>query len=142
MAEGWAKELHGDRLEAYSAGIEAHGLNPRAVAAMREAGVDISTQWSKTVSQVPEMLDLVITVCSHANDRCPVFPGPVPVLHVPFDDPPQLAIQAANEEEIMRPYRRVRDEIRSFVESLPQLLSGVLPNLECAHRDPLRCRKE
>jgi arsenate reductase (thioredoxin) len=123
MAEGWARTLCGDFVEASSAGIEAVGLNPRAVAAMREAGVDISAQTSKTISQLPaDPFDLVITVCGHADANCPVLPAETRVVHVPFDDPPKLAADAAEEEQIMQPYRRVRDEIRQFIERLPVLL--------------------
>jgi arsenate reductase len=124
MAEGWARHLLGDRVQACSAGIEAHGMNARAVRVMQEAGVDISRQSSKTVSQLlAEPLDLVITVCGHADEHCPTFPGNVRVVHVGFDDPPKLAQGAVTEDEALPHYRRVRDEIRSFVtEQLPDLL--------------------
>lgn len=122
MAEGWAKALHGDRLDVYSAGIEKHGLNPDAVKVMAEAGVDISQQTSNTVDELGEVsLDLVITVCGHADENCPAFFGAPQILHQGFDDPPRLAREAQTEEERLAPYRRVRDEIRAFVESLPQL---------------------
>lgn len=116
MAEGWARHLLGDRIEPFSAGIEAHGMNPNAVRVMREAGVDISGQSSKlaeTLAEVP--LDLVVTVCGHANESCPAFLGNARVVHVGFDDPPKLAKSAATEEEALGHYRRVRDEIRDFV---------------------------
>ena len=118
MAEGWARHLKGDRIEAYSAGIETHGLNPDAVRVMAEAGVDISGQRSKHVSELREIeFDYVVTVCDHAHESCPVFPGKAKVIHVGFDDPPRLAANAKTEEERLAPYRRVRDEIRAFVET-------------------------
>jgi arsenate reductase len=124
MAEGWARHLLGERIEAYSAGIEAHGLNPKAVQVMAEAGVDISSQQSKlasTLAGVP--LDLVVTVCGHANEHCPAWLGKARVLHVGFDDPPRLAKTAASDEEALNHYRRVRDEIRDFIaDRLPELL--------------------
>lgn len=116
--------MKGDVIEAYSAGIEAHGLSERAVAVMREAGVDISGQRSKHVSEVTRMdLDYVVTVCDAASESCPVFPGETKVVHKSFDDPPRLAEKAASEEEALEAYRRVRNEIRKFVEGLPDSLS-------------------
>jgi arsenate reductase len=118
MAEGWARHLKGDQIEAYSAGIETHGLNPDAVRVMTEAGVDISRQRSKHVSELRGVeFDYVVTVCDHAHESCPVFPGQAKVIHVGFDDPPRLAADAKTEEERLAPYRRVRDEIRAFVET-------------------------
>ena len=126
MAEGWARALKSDVLEAYSAGIEKHGLNPSAVRVMAEAGVDISAYTSKTVTELgPIHFDYVVTVCGHANEHCPLFPGKAKIVHVGFDDPPQLAQTAKTEEEALAHYRRVRDEIRAFVESLPESLSKV-----------------
>ena len=125
MAEGWARHLKGDVIEAYSAGVETHGLNPNAVRVMAEAGVDISGQRSQHIDQfrgVP--LDHVITVCSHAHESCPVLPGRTKVTHVGFDDPPRLASDAATEEEALNHYRRVRDQIRAFVETLPEALQS------------------
>lgn len=124
MAEGWARELLGDLVEPYSAGIEAHGMNPRAVEVMREAGVDITAQSSKLVSSLASVpFDLVVTVCGHADEHCPAFLTKAKVVHVGFDDPPKLAKSAATEEEALGHYRRVRDEIRAFVqEKLRQLL--------------------
>ncbi|MGB7346725.1 MAG: arsenate reductase ArsC [Pirellulaceae bacterium] len=116
MAEGWARHFHGDMIEAYSAGIEAHGMNPNAMQVMKEAGVDISSQSSKlatTLSDIP--LDLVITVCGHADENCPTFLTKAKLVHVGFDDPPKLAKEAASEEDALDQYRRVRDEIREFV---------------------------
>ncbi|MDP2210544.1 MAG: arsenate reductase ArsC [Candidatus Aquicultor sp.] len=120
MAEGWARHLKGDVVEPYSAGIEAHGLNPYAVKVMREAGVDISGQRSKLVKEFEDVeFDYVVTVCGHANESCPYFPGKTRVVHVGFEDP---ARASGTEEEIMAVFRRVRDEIRAFVETLPGAL--------------------
>ena len=117
MAEGWARHLKGDAVEAYSAGVEPHGMNPHAVRVMREAGVDITGQRSKHVDELSDVpLDYVVTVCGHAHETCPVFPGTTRVVHVGFDDPPQLAKGAADAEEGLGHYRRVRDEIRQFVD--------------------------
>jgi arsenate reductase (thioredoxin) len=120
MAEAWARHLKGDCIEPYSAGIETHGLNPDAVRVMAEAGIDISRQRSKHLDELRDVqFDYVVTVCGHAQEHCPVFPGKTKVIHVGFDDPPRLAAGAATEEERLAPYRRVRDEIRRFVMGLP-----------------------
>jgi arsenate reductase len=120
MAEGWARHLKGDKIEPYSAGIEVHGLNPRAVQVMAEAGVDISGHRSKHLEELKDkVFHLVVTVCDHAAQTCPVFPGRGEKIHRTFDDPPALARQALTEEEALGHYRRVRDEIRRFVETLP-----------------------
>lgn len=124
MAEGWARQLKSGVIEAYSAGIEMHGLNPLAVKVMKEAGVDISSQRSKHVDELKHVpFDYVITVCDHANQHCPIFPGKARVVHAGFDDPPSVAAKAATETEVLAIYRRVRDEIRRFVETLPESLS-------------------
>lgn len=124
MAEGWARALKGDVLEAWSAGIETHGLNPNAVKVMAEAGVDISSHQSKTTAAVRDVpFDYVVTVCGHANETCPMWLGAkAKVVHVGFDDPPALARTAKTEAEALAHYRRVRDEIRAFVERLPDHL--------------------
>lgn len=123
MAEGWARYLKSDVLAPSSAGTGKHGLNPRAVAVMAEAGVDISGHYSKTAAELPDLeFDYVVTVCDRAHDTCPYFPGRAKVVHVGFDDPPKLAEDAASEEEALAHYRRVRDEIRAFVETLPEAL--------------------
>ncbi len=125
MAEGWARHLRGNRIEAYSAGIEPGPLDRRAVEVMAEAGVDISRQMSKHVSEVMHIpFDLVVTVCDRAAERCPVFPGSAKVIHSAFDDPPALARHPANQKEAIGHYRRVRDEIRRFVEILPTALEA------------------
>lgn len=123
MAEGWAHALKSDVLEPYSAGIETHGLNPNAVKVMAEAGVDISKQKSENIHDLLDIdFDVVITVCGHAHETCPVFPANARVVHVAFDDPPkiarELAENGASEEDQLNAYRRVRDEIKAFVEQL------------------------
>ncbi|HMX43952.1 MAG TPA: arsenate reductase ArsC [Elusimicrobiota bacterium] len=121
MAEGWARHLLGETIEPYSAGIETHGLNPRAVRVMTEAGVDISGHRSKTLADLRGVtFDLVVTVCGHAQEHCPIFPGNTKVIHAGFDDPPKLAASAKTEEEALCHYRRVRDEIRTFVRGLTE----------------------
>jgi arsenate reductase len=123
MAEGWARALKPGLVEASSAGIEARGVDPLAVRVMAEAGVDISRQRSKRVDELKDLrFDYVVTVCAAANEMCPLFPGKAKVVHVGFDDPPALARTAKNEEEALSHYRRVRDEIRRFVETLPEAL--------------------
>jgi arsenate reductase (thioredoxin) len=125
MAEGWARKLKSHVIEPHSAGLEKHGLNPTAVRVMAEAGVDISGQRSKTLAELePLNFDVVVTVCGHANEHCPVFPGRARVVHAGFDDPPALARGARSEEEALGHYRRVRDEIRAFVDTLPERLAA------------------
>ncbi|UCF31888.1 MAG: arsenate reductase ArsC [bacterium] len=122
MAEGWARYLHGDSLDVYSAGTASHGVDHRAVRAMAEEGIDISGQSSTDVGEVLDVpFDLVVTVCDSARESCPVFPGKGRVVHRSFDDPPYLAANDTSEEQAMVHYRRVRDEIRDFVEELPRL---------------------
>lgn len=124
MAEGWARHLKGDCIEPYSAGIETHGLNPHAVQVMAEAGVDISRQTSQHIDAFKDIqLDYVVTICGHANEHCPIFDGKTKVVHVGFDDPPKLAEEAKNENEALDCYRRIRDEIKHFVQSLPEPLT-------------------
>jgi len=116
MAEGWARALAADRITAYSAGIEKHGLNPNAVAVMAEAGVDISGHVSKKFDELASIqFDLVITVCGHANETCPVLQGAPRVVHIGFEDPPKLAAEAQDEEEALGHYRRVRDQIQQMI---------------------------
>jgi len=123
MAEGWVRALKADVVEAYSAGVAPCGLDPRAVRVMWEAGVDISNQYSKHVDELRTIpFDWVVTVCDHARESCPVFPGATKVVHMGFEDPPRLAAHARSEEEALASYRRVRDQIRAFVEQLPEIL--------------------
>jgi len=135
MAEGWARALKSDTIEPYSAGTEIHGLNPHAVRVMAECGVDISGHASKRVDELLSIeMDYVVTVCGHAHENCPLFPGHAKVLHVGFDDPPalarELAAQGADEEAQLDCYRRVRDEIREFVDDIPKRLKEERQNDE------------
>ena len=129
MAEGFTRALKGDIIEAWSAGVAAApAIDPRAVSAMREAGIDLSGQKPKLVTDLPDIpFDYVVTLCDHAAEACPFFPAKTRVLHAGFQDPPVLARGAATDEEAMSHYRRVRDEIRAFVESLPEALSETAP---------------
>ncbi|MFC1742621.1 arsenate reductase ArsC [Candidatus Riflebacteria bacterium] len=120
MAEGWARKIKGDVLEPYSAGIEKHGLNPNAVQVMQEVGVDISQHRSKFLAELNSIsFDLVITVCGHAHESCPLFPGKTEIIHQDFEDPPAMARELQSEEEKLECYRRVRDEIRKFIQDYP-----------------------
>jgi arsenate reductase len=124
MAEGWARHLRGDRIEPASAGVDPKGVDPLAVQAMKEAGVDIGGQGSKHVDELKHVaFDYVVTVCDHASENCPLFPGPTRVVHVGFEDPPNLAREIKDPAERIGPYRRVRDEIKAFVETLPEGLN-------------------
>lgn len=121
MAEGWARALKKEQIEAYSAGTQPHGMNLLAIKVMKEAGVDISEQSSKHVDLLKDQqFDYVVTVCDSAHESCPLFPGATKVVHVGFDDPPRLAGNAKTEEEALGHYRRVRDEIKAFIETLPE----------------------
>ncbi len=123
MAEGWARHLLGDQIDPYSAGIDPHGLNPLAVKAMKESNVDISGHKSKSLNSLSSIdFDFVVTVCDNAAASCPTAPKGTRVIHIPFGDPPKLATSAATAEEAMKHYRRVRDEIKNFVLTLPALL--------------------
>lgn len=122
MAEGWANHLKGDEFNFYSAGTAKHGLNPYAVAIMKEAGVDISKHSSNTLDEFDEIkMDFIFTVCSDAQENCPFYPGGK-TIHVGFDDPPRLTKDMSNEEEKLVVYRRVRDEIKSFVARINEHL--------------------
>ena len=125
MAEGWARHLHGDVFAPSSAGVVKHGLNPYAVRVMAEVGVDISNQHSKLVEELPSRtFDYVVTLCDHAQETCPYFPGKV--IHQGFADPPELAKTATTEEDILQAYRTVRDQIRLFIQSLPKTIEKTL----------------
>ena len=128
MAEGWTRHLQGDQIKVYSSGIETHGLNRNAVKVMAEAGIDISGHKSQHIDEFNDIIfDVVVTVCGNAHDNCPVFPFSCKVVHVGFDDPPQIARKlaeaGASAEAQLDCYRRVRDEIRAFVETLPSYIS-------------------
>ncbi len=123
MAEGWLSHLRSDDYQSLSAGVEPHGMNPLAVRAMSEVGIDISAQSSDHIDiYLDAGLDYVFTVCDNARETCPIFPGDAKVIHLGFDDPPRLAKAAQNEEEAMGHYRRVRDEISQFIEKIDPLL--------------------
>ena len=127
MAEGWLRFLKGNQFQALSAGIEAHGKNLNAVTVMAESGVDISQQESKTLDDIDlDKVDVVITVCGHADETCPVLPSSVRKIHVGFDDPPKLAERAQSKEEALQHYRRVRDEIKTFIETIEQVLGDYI----------------
>jgi arsenate reductase len=122
MAEGWARNLGSDKIEVYSAGVEAHGLNPRAVSIMKEVDVDISHHQSKLIdSELLNRAHYVITLCGDANDRCPLTPPYVKRLHWGFEDP---AKATGTVDEIVEKFREVRDSIRnriqSFLNDLPE----------------------
>jgi len=118
MAEAWVNALKPDEWQAFSAGIETHGMNPFAISVMAESGVDMTGQYSKNVDELKDnTFDLVVTVCDHAADHCPSLPSTLSVKHIPFDDPPALAKNAENEAETLVSYRLVRDQIKTFVES-------------------------
>jgi arsenate reductase len=124
MGEAWTRAMKSDLYEAYSAGTIAKGLNTKMVQVMKEIGIDPSIhQTSKTLQSVLNAgvkLDLVITVCGHAHEACPIFPsGNTRVVHVGFEDPSELEKTAASPEEALNHYRRVRDQIRDFVAGLP-----------------------
>lgn len=128
MAEGWARALLADHVEAYSAGTTPQGLNRLAVIAMREVGIDISHHESKAIASLGDLdFDRVITVCDSAHESCPTLPAGARVIHQGFDDPPRLAHEARSDTEALPHYRRVRDEIKEFVQRLPDVLQGVFP---------------
>ena len=123
MAEGWARRLKGETIDAASAGTHPKLLDPLAVRAMADVGIDISTQEPKSLRAVAHLpFDYVVTVCDDAHESCPVFPGCATIVHRGFDDPPRLAAGAKSEEEALGLYVRVRDEIKAFIEQLPQAL--------------------
>ena len=125
MAEGWARQLKAGVIEPYSAGAVPAGLDNRAVRVMAEAGVDISGQKSKSIAQFANSaFDYIVTVCDEASENCPIFAGKGKTLHVGFNDPPALARGAKTEDEALAHYRHVRDEIRAFIEKLPDYLKG------------------
>lgn len=124
MAEGWGKTLKSEAFNFYSAGTKKHGLNPNAVKVMQEAGVDISNHESNTTDELADIkLDFVFTVCSDANENCPIFPGGK-VIHVGFDDPPRLTNEMTDEEGKLSVYRRVRDEIKGMVTNIETYIEG------------------
>ncbi len=123
IAEGFARHMANEFLHVFSAGVEAKGLDPYAVRVMKEVGIDISNQRSKTIGEIGETeFDYVVTLCDAARESCPFFPAKVGVIHQGFDDPPALAAEETDEQEILKHYRKVRDEIRKYVETLPAVI--------------------
>ncbi len=122
IAEGWARELKGNVIDAYSAGILPIGVSYRAIKAMAEEGVNISMHQSQHIDEFLGIdFDYVVTLCDNAAENCPAFPGKARIIHKPFDDP---YFASGSEEQIMATFRKVRDNIRIFVESLPESLEG------------------
>jgi arsenate reductase len=121
IADGYLKLFGGDRVEVYSAGIEVHGVNPRAIATMKEDGVDISSNTSNNVNEYANIdFDIVLTVCDNANEHCPIFPSKAKKFHHNFPDP---AKSKGSEEEIMQQFRTVRDTIKAYCK---QFIEDVL----------------
>ena len=122
MAEGWARHLKKDVVDAYSAGIRPIGVSSRAIKTMAEVGVDISTHTSKHIDDLGDVdFDYVITLCDNAAQNCPVFPGQAKVVHKPFKDP---YFATGSEEQVMEEFRKVRDQIKAFIETIPDCLEG------------------
>lgn len=127
MAEGFAKRYLASQINAYSAGVDPHGMNPNAMAVMAEAGVPIDKQHSKHINDLYDIaFDTVVTVCGHADEACPVLPGKAKRLHHGFDDPPRLAAQASTPQEASNAYRIVRDQIEKYI--CQQLLNDLKLN--------------
>lgn len=124
MAEGFCRHLHPRQFKVSSAGLEKHGLNPHATMVMAEKGIDLKKHHSKTLDDIDlETIDYVITVCDHAHETCPLFPGRALVIHHSFPDPPGLADQVHDPEAKITCYRQVRDLIEAFVRDLPRVLA-------------------
>ena len=120
IAEGWAKQLKSDTIEAYSAGVRPIGVSSRAIKTMAEAGVDISDHTSKHLDELWNIdFDYVITLCDNAAQNCPVFPGKAKVIHKPFKDP---YFATGSEENVMAEFRKVREQIKAFIETIPDCL--------------------
>lgn len=116
IAEGYLRYFHGEKAEVYSAGVETHGVNPRAIATMKEDGIDLSAHTSNHVDEYLSIsFDLILTVCDHASERCPIFPGKAQRIHHNFTDPAKVI---GTEEEIMAEFRRVREEIKEYCRLL------------------------
>ena len=124
IAEGWTNNIQNEGFKAYSAGIAPKGVDPQAVKVMSEAGIDITAQTSKDIDSLGDMeFDYVVTLCDNANEACPFFPAKTKLMHHGFDDPPKLAEGEEDEEKALNHYRRVRDEIKAFIENLEEELS-------------------
>ena len=123
MAEAWARHLKGDVIEPHSAGTKRHVVSARAAEVMQEVGIDLSEHHSKSLDDLDGLdFDYVVTVCDNAAETCPVFPGDAMMVHRGFDDPPRLAAAETEEQRILEHYRRVRDEIHDFVQTLPEAI--------------------
>lgn len=116
IAEGYLRYFHGEKAEVYSAGVETHGVNPRAIATMKEDGIDLSAHTSNHVDEYLSIsFDLILTVCDHACERCPIFPGKAQRIHHNFTDPAKVI---GTEEKIMAEFRRVRVQIKEYCRLL------------------------
>lgn len=116
LAEAYLRYFHGDKANIYSAGVETHGVNPRAIATMLEDGIDISQHTSNHVDEYLHIpFDLILTVCDHASERCPIFPSTAKRIHHNFSDP---AKATGSEDEILAEFRRVREQIKAFCKIL------------------------
>ena len=113
MAEGFTRQLKKDEIDSRSAGIEPKGIDPRAVKAMAEVGINILSQSSTSIDEIKDVeFDYVITLCDNAHKTCPAFPAKTSVIHVGFEDPPRLSKNARDEEEAMQHYRRIRGQMK------------------------------
>jgi arsenate reductase len=122
MAEALARHYYGDEFNFYSAGTKKHGMNPRAMAVINELNIDMTKQYSKTIEELPtQQFDYIFTVCDSAHENCPYYPA-TKIIHVGFQDPPALTKEMTDEEEILKIYRRVRDEIELFIKDLKKYL--------------------
>ncbi len=116
LAEGYLRHFHGEKANVHSAGVETHGVNPRAIATMKEDGIDISAHTSNHVDEYLHIpFDLILTVCDHASERCPIFPSKAKRVHHNFTDPAKVT---GTEEEIMAKFRKVREDIKAYCEKL------------------------
>ena len=123
IAEGWARHLKGDTIEAYSAGICPIGVSPKAIEIMAEADVNISAHISKHIDELSDIdFDYIVTLCDNAAQNCPVFPGKVKLIHKPFTDP---YFASGTEKEVMAVFRKVRDQIKAFIETMPKSLENL-----------------
>ena len=135
MAEGFVRHLHPDKMDALSAGIIAKGIDPYAIIVMKEAGIDISSQRSKTVNELGKMqFDFIITLCDISEKNCPIFPSKYGIIHQGFDDPPALAAKETDEKQKLTIYRNVRDRIRQYIENLPKLLTDNIKNVKSSSK--------
>lgn len=131
MAEGFARHLYPDKLDALSAGIIAKGIDPYTILVMKEIGIDISSQRSKTVNEFGKVqFDFAVTLCDIDEKNCPIFPSKYGIIHRGFGDPPALAAKETNEKEKLKIYRNIRDQIRQYIETLPKLLTDKIKSVK------------